>query len=109
MCHWRHFRWATVALVAMSACSALRPVAPPAATSVVSLTALVALGPVSGWWIASSRDEFESALPMLLTFTLLPLAAVVPWIRDCRHSGWLGLATLLWFAAGWYCVVGAWM
>jgi hypothetical protein len=109
MSHWQQFRLATAALAAMSACTALLAVTPIAATPVVILTGLVALGPASGWWIAISRGELETALPILLTVTSLPIAAALPWFRDCRHSGCLGLATLLWFAWGWYFAVGAWV
>jgi hypothetical protein len=102
MCRWQQFRWATLGLAAMSACSALATVTPIAAKPVAIMTGLVALGPASGWWIANSRGELGHALSTLLTGTLLPVAAAIPWLRESRHSGCLGLATLLWYAIGWY-------
>jgi len=73
------------------------------------ITVAIALGPLGGWWDAWRTGNITGAFALLVSVTAtgcLPLAA---WIRWPRHSGLLGVATLLWFLAGYYFTVGRWI
>lgn len=91
----------------LAAWSAFQPHA--ARYPLLRVAAAIALGPTGGWWGAWQTGDITRAFALLTTMTAascLPLAA---WIRHPRHSGLLGLATFLWFIAGYYLTVGMWI
>jgi hypothetical protein len=95
----------TASIVAAS--SAFQPHAP--AYPLLRVTAAIALGPIGGWSGAWRTGDMTRAFPLLMTITLAALLPLATWIRCPRHSGLLGLATFLWFFAGYYLTVGMWI
>ena len=103
----RQLAWAAAALAAASLSASTVMVRSIAA--VVGVAILIASGPASGWWRAITEGRMSTALPLLLLATGLPVVPLALWLRANNHTGFLGLAVLLWFASGWYFTIGMWI